>query len=56
MLTSAAQATERLPRLEDLTQDEFWDLARMVKPGLTREEFDQDWAEFRRWKARRALH
>ncbi len=33
-----------------LDQDEWFDIARTFKPELTREEFNEQWAEFLRLK------
>jgi hypothetical protein len=41
---SAAQQAE--VRLNELDKDEMWDVARVLKPGVTREEFEEMWAEF----------
>lgn len=32
-------------RLNELSRDEMWDVARMVKPGITEEEFEVMWVE-----------
>lgn len=42
-------------RLNELTKDEFWDVARRLRPDLTREQFDADWEEFQAAKAKRSL-
>lgn len=42
-------------RLDEYTKDEWWDVARAVKPDLTREEYDAMWERFQADKARSAL-
>jgi hypothetical protein len=40
-------------RLDEYDQLEWWDVARQVNPRMTWEQFEADWAEFTRVKARR---
>lgn len=37
--------------LGELDQDEWWDICRRAAPGLTREQFDEMWADFQARKA-----
>lgn len=41
-------------RLLKFSKDEWWVVAKRVKPSLTREEFDKHWEDFQRDKAERA--
>lgn len=43
-------------RLDELDRIEWWDVCRKVRPDLTEDEFEAQWAEFQRAKARRALN
>lgn len=40
-------------RLDEHDADEWFEIARRLKPGLMREEFDADWAEFQDLKRRK---
>jgi hypothetical protein len=40
-------------RLNEMDDNEWWDVARKLNPNLTREEFDQQWRDFQREKAAR---
>lgn len=40
-----------MTRLDEYTKDEWFDLARQLKPGLTRQEYDAMWDEFQAAKA-----
>ncbi len=37
----------------EFNRDEWFDIARQLKPELTREEFDLDWQEFQKAKQAR---
>jgi hypothetical protein len=41
--------------LDELDRDEMWDVARALRPGITREEFEATWADFQAEKRRKAL-
>ncbi len=41
--------------LNEFDRDEWWDVARKLKPGLTREQYDKDWDDFQARKAARAM-
>lgn len=41
--------------LHHLDQEEMWDVARAMRPDLTREEFDAQWAEFQELKRRKGM-
>ena len=43
---------EDAPRLDSLTREDMWDVARALQPGITREEFDDMWAG---WLVRREI-
>ena len=43
-------------RLDELDQDEFWDVIHYLKPELLRPEYDKLWEEFQEGKRRRRLH
>lgn len=43
-----------LAALHEFDRDEWWDVMRRAKPGISREEFDLYWDEFQRDKAERA--
>ncbi len=43
-------------RLDELDQDEAWDVARLLVPDITREQFEADWAEFLALKAAKRLN
>lgn len=49
--------TEKEPeaRLHEFDKEEWWDVARKVRPTLTRAEYERQWAEFVANKARRKL-
>lgn len=36
--------------LYELDQEEWWDVSRQVMPGLTRDAFDEMWADFQACK------
>lgn len=42
-------------RLYEFDKEEWWDVARKVRPTLTREEYVRQWAEFIENKRCRAL-
>lgn len=42
-------------KLHEFDKEEWWDVARKVRPDLTREEYERQWAEFVAKKARRKL-
>ncbi len=42
--------------LTELDKDEFRDVARIIDPKLTDEEFDRAWAEFVELKRKRSLN
>jgi len=35
-----------LPRLDEYDQDEWWDVCHRLRPDVSREQFDVQWAEF----------
>ena len=37
--------------MNQLNEDEFYDVYRVFRPGATREEFSREWEEFQRFKA-----
>lgn len=42
-------------KLNEFDREEWWDVMRVAKPGIDRQEFDAYWEEFHRMKrARRA--
>lgn len=41
-------------RLDEHDKTEWWDVARALKPGITEEEFNTMWEEFRQLKAQHA--
>lgn len=43
-------------RLDELDENEAWDIARLLVPGISREQFDADWAEFLALKAAKRLN
>ena len=43
-------------RLHEFDKAEWREVVRKVRPELTDEEFERDWAEFVRLKKRKALH
>ncbi|WYW01496.1 hypothetical protein Amme1_00104 [Pseudomonas phage vB_PpuM-Amme-1] len=52
---------EKLPgedaeKLSLMTKDEFWDIAKIAKPGITREEYDVMWDDFQKKKSLKALN
>lgn len=38
-------------RLDEFTKDEWFSVARVLKPGLSREEYEKMWADFVKEKA-----
>lgn len=42
-------------RLDEFDRDEWRDVARELRPDITDEQFDADWAEFQELKRRRAM-
>jgi hypothetical protein len=40
-------------RLDEFDKEEWWDVARRVRPDLTREEYEAMWTEFAELKRRR---
>lgn len=49
-------AKEPDARLDELDQDEFWDVIHYLKPEVTRPEYDKFWEDFQEKKRRRQLH
>lgn len=51
---------DSLPRLDEYSKEEWFDVARSLKPGLSDEEYDRMWLDFCAMKAeherKRALH
>lgn len=45
-----------LPRLDALDKEEWWDVARRVKPDMSREEFEADYAEMQEAKRRHFMN
>lgn len=43
-------------KLNEMDSDEWFDVCRSFKPGLTREDFDAMWAEFQELKRLHALN
>lgn len=47
-------------RINEFDREEWWDVARRVRPDLAREDYDRMWDEFQQEKAerqrRQALH
>lgn len=41
-------------RLDEHDKDEWFDIVRVLKPGLTNAEYDVMWAEFQALKTKRA--
>ena len=39
-------------RLDEYDQSEWWDVARRLRPDITRKQFEQDWTEFLHMKSR----
>lgn len=39
--------------LNEMDRDEMWDVARLINPDLTEEEFERDWQEFLVLKAKK---
>lgn len=37
---------EGVQRLDEYTREEWWDVARLCNPSLTRAEFDLMWSQF----------
>lgn len=46
---------EPATRLDEADHEEMWDACRALRPDITREEFERDWAEFVALKERKAL-
>jgi hypothetical protein len=42
-------------RLDEFDKDEWWDVARMARPELTREQYDEMWDDFLEMKKKRRL-
>jgi len=42
-------------QLNEFSKDEWWDVARILSPDLSREEYDEMWADFCEVKRRRTL-
>ena len=42
-------------RLNEFDKEEWWEIAREVRPAYTREEFERDWVEFLEMKKQKAL-
>jgi hypothetical protein len=40
-------------RLDEFDREEWWDVARKLRPDWTREQFDAEWDDFQRSKAER---
>lgn len=47
-MTTAATPPDSLYLLD---KEEFWDVARKIKPGLQREEYERMWEDFQQRKA-----
>jgi len=45
-----------MERLDELSKEEWWDVARCVRPDLTCEEFEAQWAEFQALKQSKGKH
>jgi len=45
-----ASASKEDVRLDELDKIEMWDLARVLRPGITEEEFNQMWSDFQQKK------
>lgn len=45
-----------LPRLNEYSKEEWWDVCRRCNPTITHEEFEVLWEEFFRMKARKEMH
>jgi len=43
-------------KLHEFTKEEWWDVARVLTPEMTQEEFDAMWEEFQETKRRRKLN
>jgi hypothetical protein len=50
-----ADPADDLGRLDELDANEMFDVCRFLQPAMTREEFDERWAEFQAEKAKRKL-
>lgn len=37
-------------KLNELSKEEMWDVARKLRPEMTREEFDESWERFVEFK------
>lgn len=42
-------------RLDEFTKEEWFDVCKKVKPGLTQDQYDKMWDDFQTEKARRKL-
>lgn len=42
-------------RLDEFTKEEWWDVAKKLKPGLTEEEYDDMWDRFQEAKRQGSL-
>jgi len=42
-------------RLDSFDQEEWWEVARILAPSMTREAFDLAWYEFQELKRKKAL-
>jgi hypothetical protein len=40
-----------VPRLDEFNRDEWYDVARILRPDWTEEDFDREWKEFQAAKA-----
>ncbi|WYW01018.1 hypothetical protein Aura_00101 [Pseudomonas phage vB_PpuM-Aura] len=47
---------ENAESLSLMTKDEFWDVAKIAKPGITREEYDVMWDDFQKKKSLKELN
>lgn len=47
---------EKLQHMDELTKDEFYAVARLLKPDITREEYEVMWLEFCEVKRKRILN
>ena len=43
-------------RLDEFTKEEWFDVARRLKHGLTLEEYDEMWSEFVQYKERKGMN
>lgn len=42
-------------RLDELDENEWWDVCRKLRPEIEREEFEREWREFQQIKAGRRM-